>query len=245
MKAPFTLPTIIGHRGVAALAPENTLPSFTLAAEHGLSFIELDAKLCASGEVVVLHDNTIQRTSNGHGRAGDMTLAQLRVYDFGAWFDQRFRGTRISTLADVLDQCVKLNIGVNVELKPNPDQYAATAKAVAELIARHHYHDKLPLLLSSFSLQCLRAIKKVAPHLARAVLLERRFDTMKALALLNELDAVSCNVDALLLDTKKIQTIKNAGFALMAWTVNDVTEAKRLKREGVDSFFSDYPLLLE
>lgn len=244
MKPPFALPPVIGHRGVAALAPENTLASFNAAADHGLKFVELDAKLCASGEVIVLHDNTITRTSNGHGRAGDMSLTQLRQYDFGSWFDPRFHHTRISTLDEILACCATRGLGVNIELKPNPDQYAATARAVAQLIAARDYANQLPLLLSSFSLQALRAIKKYAAHLPRALLVERRFDVSRALSLLRELDAVSCNVDAQLLEPKKISAIKNAGYAMMAWTVNDVAAAQRLQQLGVDSFFSDYPLPL-
>lgn len=244
MKLSFPLPSVVGHRGVAALAPENTLASFSAAADHGLRFVELDAKLCGSGELIVLHDNSIERTSNGHGRASEMSLAQLRQYDFGCWFDQRFHHTGISTLNEVLVFCAQRGVGVNIELKPNPDQYAATARAVAKLIADHRYAEQLPLLLSSFSLQSLRAIKKYAPQLPRALLLERRFDVSRALSLLRELDAVSCNVDALLLDAKNIAAIKNAGYAMMAWTVNDVAEAQRLQQLGVDSFFSDYPLPL-
>ncbi len=244
MKLPFALPSVIGHRGMAGLAPENTLPAFACAADNDLRFVELDAKLCASGEVVVLHDNTLQRTSNGHGRAASWRLPELQQLDFGAWFDVRFQGTRISTLTEVLSFCATRGLGVNIELKPNPDQYAVTAHAVANVIRAQRFDQQLPLLLSSFSLQSLRAIKKYAAHLPRALLLERQFDVMRALTLLRELDAVSCNVDAQLLQPKKIHVIKNAGYAVMAWTVNDAAEAKRLQNDGVDGFFSDYPLML-
>ncbi len=245
MKPSFALPDVIGHRGLAALAPENTLPSFKAAADHGLRFVELDAKLCHSGEVIVLHDNRIDRTSNGHGRAADMTLTQLRHHDFGAWFAPSFTGTRISLLTEVLDFCAQRDMGVNIELKPNPEQYAKTAQAVADVIAKGRFAERLPLLLSSFSLQSLRAIKKYAAHLPRGLLLERQFDTSRALALLAELEAISCNVDALLMTADKIATIKSAGFAVMAWTVNDVGDARRLRAWGVDSFFSDYPISLK
>ena len=152
MTLPFAMPRVIGHRGLGGLAPENTLPAFVAAQACGLRWVELDAKLCSSGEVIVLHDNSVQRTSNGHGRAAQMSWNQLQQLDAGAWFDRSFHGTRIPLLREVLDYCCAHDMGINIELKPNPDQYSATANAVIGVLREGNYPAKLPLLLSSFSL---------------------------------------------------------------------------------------------
>lgn len=236
------LPRVIGHRGLAGLAPENTLPAFAAAAEHGLKFVELDAKLCASGELIVLHDNDIKRTSNGRGRAQQLTYAQLKSFDAGSWFDEKFRGTRIPLLTEVLDFCAEKQLGVNIELKPNRGDYAQTARAVARLLKREPIENRIPLLISSFSIQSLRAARDCMPHLPRSLLMERRTTLPQILSRMQELDTCTFNYDRNLISAELVQSLRDKGIPTLIWTVNDPAEAKRLFEMGVVSVFSDLPL---
>lgn len=238
------LPPLIGHRGLAGLAPENTMPAFEAAARHGLQFVELDAKLCASGELIVLHDNDVKRTSNGRGRAQQLRYTELRKLDAGSWFAPAFRGTRIPLLIEVLDFCRTAQLGVNIELKPNRGDYAQTARVVAELLQRERLIGQLPLFISSFSIQSLRAARDCMPMLPRGLLMERRTTLRHILQRMQELDTCTFNYDRKLISAKRVQQLAARGIPTLIWTVNDVDEAKRLLALGVQSVFSDYPLML-
>ena len=235
---------LIGHRGLAGLAPENTMAAFAAAADAGLRWVELDAKLCASGELVVLHDNKVDRTSNGHGRAEHMDWATLRQLDAGSWFDARFAGERIPLLSDVLAFCAERGIGINIELKPNPHDYVATARVLAALLRAGNWLDRLPLLASSFSRQSLRAIQRYLPALPRGFLLERRWPEAAILAELEALQAVSFHYDDALISSELIAAVRASGRDVLIWTVNDDKRADALMRLGVSAVFSDLPLRL-
>ena len=233
---------LIGHRGLAGLAPENTMAAFAAAAAAGLRWVELDAKLCASGELVVLHDNKVDRTSNGQGRAEHMAWPALRELDAGSWFDRRFAGERIPLLTDVLAFCAERDIGINIELKPNPHDYVATARVLAELLRAGRWLERLPLLASSFSRQSLRAIKRYLPELPRGFLLERRWPAEAILAELTALEAVSFHYDDALISAELITAVRASGRDVLVWTVNDADRAKTLWQAGVSAVFSDLPL---
>lgn len=238
------LPKLIGHRGLAGIAPENTMPAFEAAARHGLRFVELDAKLCASGELIVLHDNDVKRTSNGRGRTQAMSWAQLQKLDAGSWFDPAFRGTRIPRLIEVLDFCRAKDLGVNIELKPNRGDYAQTARAVATLLKQEKLVGQLPLLISSFSIQSLRAARDCMPELPRGLLMERRTTLRHILERTQELGTCTFNYDRKLISAERVQQLNARGIPTLLWTVNDINEAKKLFAMGVTSIFSDFPLKL-
>src|SRR5690349_12065171 len=112
------LPEVVGHRGAAAAAPENTLESLRLAAEHGARMVEFDAKLTSDGVVILMHDDTLDRTTSGHGRVAATSWADIRSLDAGAWFESRWRGSRVPCLEEaigVLDECA---LAANIEIKP-------------------------------------------------------------------------------------------------------------------------------
>ncbi|NQD37051.1 glycerophosphodiester phosphodiesterase [Permianibacter sp. IMCC34836] len=234
---------VIGHRGLAAAAPENTMAAFVAAQQAGLRWVELDAKLCASGELIVLHDNSVDRTSNGRGRAHAMSYQQLRKLDAGSWFSPRFAGERIPLLQDVLQFCADHGIGINIELKPNPVDYVATARAVADLLRAGDWSARLPLLISSFSLQSLRAFQRYLPELPRGLLLERRWPLPRILAELDALAAVSFHYDDSLITPEQIAAVRASGRDVLIWTVNDPARAKALWQLGVTAVFSDQPLV--
>ena len=233
---------VIGHRGLAGLAPENTMAAFVAARDAGLRWVELDAKLCASGELVVLHDNRVDRTSNGHGIAQQMSLQALQQLDAGSWFAPAFAGERIPLLRDVLHFCAEHGIGINLELKPNRGDYVATARVLAELLQAGDWLSRLPLLASSFSLQSLRAIQRYLPALPRGLLLERRWPRERILAELDALDAISFHYDDQLLDEPLLQAVRASGREVLIWTVNEQARADALWKAGVTAVFSDFPL---
>ena len=115
-------PRLIGHRGAKAVAPENTLASFRKAAEYGADCIEFDVRLCADGVPVIFHDNTLERTSDGVGRAADLDLAALKEFDAGGWFARELFGETIPTLPETIVLCRDLGLGMNIEMKPIPGE---------------------------------------------------------------------------------------------------------------------------
>lgn len=238
----FTLPRLIGHRGLAGIAPENTMPAFEAAHRHGVAFVELDAKLCASGELVVIHDNDVRRTTNGQGRVLNLTYSQLTSLDAGAWFKPEFKNTRIPLLTEVLDFLVSKNMGVNIELKPNRGDYVQTARAVAQLLQNESYAQKIPMIVSSFSLQSLRAARQLMPTVFRGLLLERQKSLPEILRLIQETDANSFNYDDALIDEPLVQALKKRRIPTMIWTVNSAVRANALFAMGVSTVFSDLPL---
>ena len=235
---------VIGHRGLAGVAPENTMAAFAAAHQAGLRWVELDAKLCAGGELIVLHDNTVNRTSNGHGRAQQLSYAALRKLDAGSWFAAPFAGERIPLLSDVLTYCASHGMGVNIELKPNPNDYIATARAVANVLREGGWLARLPLLVSSFSLQSLRAIQQYLPELPRGFLLERPWPIPRILAELAALDAVGFHYAEALISADIIDAVRATGREVLIWTVNDRARAQALWQAGVCALFSDQPLPL-
>lgn len=242
LRALLSAAKVIGHRGLAGLAPENTMASFVAARDAGLRWVELDAKLCGSGELIVLHDNTVDRTSNGHGRAQQLTLTQLQTLDAGSWFDRRFAGERIPLLQEVLGFCADHGMGINIELKPNPVDYVATAGAVATLLQRGDWLARLPLLVSSFSLQSLRAMQRYLPELPRGFLLERRRSIANILTELDALDAISFHYDDNLITAEQIAAVRASGREVLVWTVNDQVRAEALWQAGVCAVFADIAL---
>ena len=125
----FVAPRLIGHRGAAALAPENTLASIRAAADSGVPWIEVDAKLAKDGVPVLMHDDTLDRTTAGQGPVVARTSGELGRLDAGSWFDPRFAGETVPTLSQCLAECRRLGLGLDLEIKPDKGAEAVTAAA--------------------------------------------------------------------------------------------------------------------
>ena len=226
-------PLVIAHRGASGTCPENTLVAFARAAALGAHMIELDVQLTRDGEVVVMHDWTLERTTDGAGAVCDRTLAEIRRLDAGAWFGPAFRGTRVPTLAEVL---AAVGLPVNVELKPvGDDGLEACALAVVEsasALAR--------VVFSSFDAGALERLRACAAGATLAVL----WDAGPVA------DAVgrARRVGARALHLRKDRTTPDAlaaaaaaGLPVRAWTVNERGEMDRLVAAGVEGIFTDFP----
>jgi glycerophosphoryl diester phosphodiesterase len=164
---PRSQPLVIAHRGSSAYAPENTLAAFQLAAEQQADAIELDVDLTRDGHVVVMHDAAIDRTTDGSGYVGDLTLTEIRQADAGAWKDAAFKGERVPLLEEVLE-AVGQQLLINVEIKDRSLLGNGLEAQVAALIAKHNLIDRV--LISSFNPFSLRRVKRSDARLACGLL---------------------------------------------------------------------------
>ncbi len=233
------LPPVIGHRGAAAAAPENTLAGMRMAHQLGARWVEFDVRLSADGQCIVLHDDTVDRTSDGRGEAAHLSFATLRRHDVGAWFGARFAGERIPSLEEVVDLLGALDLGANVEIKPAAGQEVATARA-AVAVLRRKWPTHLPaVLLSSFSPVALAAARDAAPEIARGHLFDRLNADWRRAA--EELGCATVHCNERRLDRATAQAIIAAGFPLLAFTVNDPARARTLLGWGLSAVITDCP----
>ncbi|CAN7183628.1 glycerophosphodiester phosphodiesterase [Trinickia sp. LjRoot230] len=230
-------PRVVAHRGGGTLAPENTLAGIETGARLGLEMIEFDAKLSADGVVFLLHDDTVQRTSNGRGAAAQMTYAQIAALDAGSWFDARFAGERMPTLAEVAQRCIAIGMAANVEIKPCARRDVETGRRVASEAAQLWAGASVPPLLSSFSYDALAAAREAAPALPRGLLVGAVPDDWRAQTA--SLDCVSLHADHRKLTEALVTQIKAAGLFMLVYTVNEPTRARLLAHWGVDAICTD------
>lgn len=229
-------PAHVAHRIGGSLAPENTLAGFDACIRYGYRMIEFDAKLSADNEVYLLHDDLLDRTTNGRGAAAQHTWAQLAGLDAGAWYGAAFAGTRLPTLADVAARCAREGIAANIEIKPCPGRDALTGTLVAEA-ARTLWHGQTQPLLSSFSAEALAAARDAVPELPRGMLFEALPDDWLAIA--RELRCVSVHADHKHMTAQRVADIHAAGLRVLTYTVNDPARAEELARWGVDMICTD------
>ncbi len=214
-----------------------------MAAELGVRWVEFDVHLTADGVPVVIHDDTVNRTTSGRGKVAALSLAQLQALDAGTWFQPRFRGERVPTLEAIVALLGKLGLGAVVEIKPSPGTEAATAEATVRLLLRCWPDHLPPPMVSSFEIEALERAHEVAPGIARALLVGRVRDGWQ-----DEIDRLGCSAlhaDQEKLDAKTVASVTRAGLPLFAYTVNDAARAADLFRWGVAAVFTDRPDLIE
>ncbi|MBV9151941.1 MAG: glycerophosphoryl diester phosphodiesterase [Alphaproteobacteria bacterium] len=232
------LPPVIGHRGAAGRAPENTLAGFRRAKALGCSWVEFDARLTGDGGLVLCHDARLDRTTTGHGRVSAHGLAAIRRHDAGGWFAAEFSGEPVPTFDEALSLAAELGLSVNVEIKADRGQGPATAAAVAAVLAR--VGDRQPaVLVSSFLRPALAAMRDLAPGIPRGLLLRKVPRRWRTAAV--RLGCATINVDHRALNPLLAGQIRDAGYPLLAYTVNDPQRARTLFGWGVTSVFSDVP----
>lgn len=227
---------LIAHRCGGAAAPENTLAGLEVAASAGYGMVEFDVMLAACGTPVLIHDETLERTTDGRGRVCALHYDELAALDAGGWHSARFRGERIPRLNDALEMAARLGLAVNVEIKPAAGFEAVTGAVVAELV-RDHWRGEEPALLSSFSRLALAEARRVAPELRRGVLFEALPDDWREQSEAEAAWSVHC--DGSRVSPAQIAAVVAAGFPLVCYTVNEPAAARQLFDAGVSGIFTD------
>ncbi len=241
--APPLLPRVIGHRGAAADAPENTLEGLREAARQGARAVEFDAKLTADGVVVLMHDETLERTTEGRGPVAETTAAEIAQLDAGAWFGPAWAGARVPTLEAALRLSARLGLYPNIEIKPCPGREAETARAVVEVVRRVWPRSRPAPLLSSFALESLHVARALAPELPRGLLVEGVPEDWRDRA--EALGCASLHCAEEDLTPVWAAAVRQAGLLLAAYTVNRVDAARRLVGWGANALFSDRPGIIQ
>jgi glycerophosphoryl diester phosphodiesterase len=230
---------VIGHRGAAAHAPENTLAGFAAAVRLGVRWIELDVQLTADGVPVVFHDDRLDRTTDGCGLLVETSLADLRRLDAGRWFAERFAGERIPTLVEALSFLVEQGQGLCLEIKADEARGETTAKEALACLRQHWPADGPPLMVSSFAKSALTALAEVGSVWPRGWLVDVLPDGWQGEV--QRLGCCSLHVNHRSLDETLARAIKKEGLALLAYTVNVRQRAEHLWGWGTDALFSDCP----
>lgn len=230
-------PRFAAHRGAGKLAPENTLAALKHGHALGYRMAEFDVKLSADGVAFLLHDATLQRTTNGRGRADALAWRELAQLDAGGWHSRPFAGEPLPTLGAVASFCCANGVLVNVEIKPTPGRERETGAAVA-LDASVFWSDSAtPPLLSSFSELALAAAQETVADLPRAYLFSRLPTDWRERCM--ALGCVAVDVKHTALRPRIVEDAHAHGLAVVAWTVNDPKRAKELAAWGVDTIITD------
>jgi glycerophosphoryl diester phosphodiesterase len=235
-------PLIIAHRGASLHAPENTLSAFATAIQQGAHAIELDAKLSADGQVVVIHDATVNRTTDGKGRVANLELTALRDLDAGSFFSEQYRGEKIPTLIEVFELVAGKRMLVNVELTNYTTPHDDLVKQVCDLVVR--FGMEKSVLLSSFLPSNLTAARGLLPDTPQGFLAGRGWMGWWSRSFgfnFGDYQALHCNLKDV--RTRQVVRVHRLGRRVHVWTVNTVKDLRRLFDWGVDGVFTDDPLL--
>jgi len=233
MAVAFTPPRLIGHRGAKALAPENTLASIRAARESGVTWIEIDAKLAGDGVPVLMHDATLDRTTDRSGPVTALTSSELASVDAG-------RGEGVPTLAQCLALCRDLGLGLDLEIKPDPGTGSKTARAVLAVLTEEGWGPEDDILITSFSRNALRVARDAAPDYRRGFLIDAWHADWRAAAV--ELDVVAVIPWTRQIDgPEQIAAIFDGGWSALCYTVNDPARARELYAWGVAGIVTDDP----
>ncbi|WP_144684736.1 glycerophosphodiester phosphodiesterase [Bacillus altitudinis] len=233
---------IIAHRGSSSAAPENTIAAFDVAVEQGADYIELDVQMTMDQHVVVIHDDTVDRTTNGNGLVKSYTLDQLKKLDAGSWFDHQYTNERIPTLQEILERYSQ-RIGILIEIK-HPKRQIGIEKAVARIINRFAYSRHI--MIQSFDVHALQRIKAFAPSLRTALIIKPDvFKLTKRKLTTYSSFANGLNMKKTMINRWWIDRIHTFGMDVFIWTVKDQKTADRIKKYPIDGVVTDNPLFFQ
>lgn len=225
-------PIIVGHRGAAGLAPENTLAAFRVAADLRIDGVEFDVQRSADGHLVVFHDDLLDRVTDGKGPVWEQPLAALQRLDAGSYFATRFRGERIPTLRETLDYLRGTDLLLFIELK-DPWRFPGMEAQVIAQVREFGLVERVQM--RSFYHDALHEVFRLAPELAISELWWDRIPTD------DEVTFKTINVLGTLYTPEILAQIHRRGQQATAWTVNDLDQARALIAAGIDGLTTDYP----
>jgi glycerophosphoryl diester phosphodiesterase len=235
MSQQLVLPKIFAHRGGRKSTPENTAAAFKNSMHLGVAGIELDIQRCATGEIVVIHDEDINRTTNGAGLVKDISLAELKRISAGSWFDQKFASENVPTLQEVLE-IIDGNLILNIEVKNAPVSYDGIDDDLLELLS--HYQHPDTIIVSSFDHKLLLKISQKT-DIAIALLAECVFFDLQAYA--TTLGASFWHPPYDVVRPELVEEAHANGLLVNVWTVNDERKWRKLIDMGVDGIITDDP----
>jgi glycerophosphoryl diester phosphodiesterase len=233
---------VVGHRGAMGHCPENTLASFERGLELGADWIELDVHLSRDGALIVIHDETVDRTTNGHGLVQEHSLAELKALDAGAWYGPQYAGQRIPTLDEVLVWARQRGAAVDIEIKNAPVYYAGIEEAVVHTLDRLSMTDQA--IVISFDHRAVQRVKALDSRLLTGVLYAcRPVDGGIELAR-------HAGADALLphwayVTSEDVRAAHDAGLSVAPWVSSDPVVLKSLIGAGVDAIGTNHPDVLK
>lgn len=239
----LNLPKLIAHRGASHFAPENTLAAVREAKKLGASWVEFDVRLTKDNELICFHDDELNRTTNGNGLVCDRTYAALMQLDAGSWFAPKFRNEPIPTFAQMATLVTQLDMGMNIEIKPDLTRPIETAQKTIDVLKQLNIAASNKILMSSFNFAAIEHIVKNAPEYPTGLLI-REFDSTwhKQADLIN---AQTVHISKNKIDKYIIKEIHDTNRLVLVYTVNDAKEAQLLFDMGVDCIFSDVTDLLD
>ncbi|MBG56192.1 MAG: hypothetical protein CL935_03565 [Deltaproteobacteria bacterium] len=244
-------PWVVAHRGYSARFPENTASAFDAAISAGADMIELDVCITKDRVPVVIHDQTLERTTDGAGMVSELNLSELKKLDAGSWFSPEFKGESIPTLEEILLQ-IRGKISVNIEIKPETYELAGPPDAIEKKICImvEKFGLKESVLISSFEHSFFPKIKfwhkkdKVKNSLRIAPLHEKEVSEENALNLCKETDAYSFHHDEKFLTPSLIEILKKNQFRTIAYTINNENRIEELTQWGVTGIITDDPEIM-
>ncbi len=242
-KKTLKLPKLIGHRGVKDLCPENTLESIAMAFDIGLSFVEIDVKISRDRQPILLHDDTLDRTTNGSGLAIDYDYEDIKKFDAGKFFYKNNTNIFVPKLEDILNLCINNNGNLNIELKPNKNFEKENAHQIYKLTKNINQID---IFFSSFDMISILEISKLYPQSIRSFLLddfeEYNIDDLISISINQDLKICGLNID--LISTDVIKKFKKSNILITVYSDKSInlSSANGIFSIGVDSIFVDNPI---
>lgn len=248
---PLKLPRIIGHRGASSYAPENTLEGIHTAADMDIEWVELDVKLTKDQIPIIFHDDTLDRTTNGHGPIAEATYEDIRQLEAGSWFGDSFAGAKIPTLEEALEVLIDRDLGFNMEIKPCPGREKETAEVALDILSQI-WDDHESLYLSSYSTVSLETCMDMTPDWARGIVLgyHCKPDWLEALKkkklpsdwqeIAEYLSLSAASIDQDFATAETIAALKQV-LEPVPYNVNDSYRARELSTYGANTFISDAP----
>jgi glycerophosphoryl diester phosphodiesterase len=235
-------PLKIGHRGAAGYCPENTFASFKKALDLGVDYLEIDVQMTKDGELVVIHDTTVNRTTNGKGKVKDFTLIEIQNLDAGSWFNCTFAGEKIPSLSEFLDEFAG-KVGILLELK-KPSLYPQIVEKTAEeLIRRKLTTEKNQIIVQSFDRDSLKRFHELLPSIPIGVLVKSAGVKMISNKDLRSFTSYVSYVNPkiTMVNKRLIKRIHHHGLKTIIWTVKKKNDVMTLKNLHVEGIITDFP----
>ncbi|WP_425441461.1 glycerophosphodiester phosphodiesterase [Salinibacillus kushneri] len=232
----------VAHRGASGHAPENTMAAFEKAFEMKSDYIEIDVQMTKDGELIAIHDTTVDRTTNGMGFVGDFTLEEIQQLDAGSWFDEEFAGEQIPTFEEIVDK-YRGKVGLLIELK-SPELYPGVEEKVADVLTERNMHrpNNNKVIIQSFNHESVQRSKELLPNIPHGVLAGMNWAEVTD-EQLQEFAAYAdyFNPNRNFVDEELVERVHRSGMEIYAYTVREQKHADELFEAGVDGIITDFP----